>query len=1000
MRIDCIRIKNIHSFKGNHSISFDKPPLSNAGLFAITGPTGSGKSTILDVITLALFNKIPRFDAKITAFEIEKKGSVITRGTEDAYAEVDYTVHNKSYRSTWQIKQKKSKAEFHEYEMRLIQLPDTHLDVKKGAVPAMNEAIIGLNYDQFLKSILLSQGEFSKFLKSSEEERSQLLEHITGTKLYRQIGIMVYEKQKVVTAELQALKEQKKRIPILSEEQVKDITLQLKAMEEQAPILRDAHTALLSKIKGIQQWNALQKDLDQIQQNQSLLLEKQKSAEPIRIALDKHKRLDRFRENLNLWSNEKKQLATKAAEIQRLNTNLANISLELDHAMTQMKNLTKKDITRENFMDVMKIFEKKMQALEHTRKTLKSEGEAIRQLIDTVLRRGDHSILSTLRDIKQPLKLLEAIDMSINELTQNLKENDSQSTMEQNLAQARVELDHLGVLKITIGNVEKNQEALVTINQMLVQTKSDLTKLLNDVPEIEKLILKVESDIETITNQKNTQLKIIDLDSERKKLKEGEPCPLCGSEDHPYADHIFEIGHLEVELQRYFKTRDDLRKRLLDHKEESARKQTQMQMGEERLQNLTIENESLLSPLNAADRSKSSMMIESAIMEAKKHLVVLESKLSQHKVKEIIIDAKPKVQMLITKLNAYTDVDNEIKTLYSGADLHSDINQIQTDFTTALTILNTHTGSLSLLTEQNTSLTHEHNERTGQLLPQLEMLGYHGIEDALLDVLEDDKFQSFAKQMEDLAQQETMLKTNESTITKQIAELEIPPSEAQQLDALMLEVRDQNARLETMNQEIGGFKTELKQYNTTKSTIHALDKDIAAKESAAKKWVVLNELIGDAKGKHYATFAQNLSFTHLINLANKRLVQLSDRYTFEQTNIESDLEVIDHWQASVKRSVKTLSGGESFILSLALALGLSDLASHNTPIETLIIDEGFSTLDVESLDYALSTIEKLQSESNKSIGIISHVDSLKERISTQIKVNKQSSGFSTIEIVG
>jgi exonuclease SbcC len=110
--------------------------------------------------------------------------------------------------------------------------------------------------------------------------------------------------------------------------------------------------------------------------------------------------------------------------------------------------------------------------------------------------------------------------------------------------------------------------------------------------------------------------------------------------------------------------------------------------------------------------------------------------------------------------------------------------------------------------------------------------------------------------------------------------------------------------------------------------------------------------------------------------------------------------VIDTYQGNALRAVNTLSGGETFILSLALALALSDLASQNVSIESLFIDEGFGTLDPDSLDMALGMLERLQSESDKIIGIISHVEALKERISTQIRLFKNGSGLSTMEIVG
>ncbi|MFO7701479.1 MAG: SbcC/MukB-like Walker B domain-containing protein, partial [Psychroflexus maritimus] len=164
---------------------------------------------------------------------------------------------------------------------------------------------------------------------------------------------------------------------------------------------------------------------------------------------------------------------------------------------------------------------------------------------------------------------------------------------------------------------------------------------------------------------------------------------------------------------------------------------------------------------------------------------------------------------------------------------------------------------------------------------------------------------------------------------------------------------------------------------------------------------ILNELIGDARGAKFNNFAQDLTLMHLLAMANHRLTKLNDRYQMDRPkNAEGeDLVVIDLHMGSERRSVKTLSGGETFMLSLALALALSDLASQNVKIDSLFIDEGFGTLDPETLDQTLDTLERLQAESNKIIGIISHVEALKERIQTQIQLTKNGQGYSSLTVV-
>jgi exonuclease SbcC len=142
----------------------------------------------------------------------------------------------------------------------------------------------------------------------------------------------------------------------------------------------------------------------------------------------------------------------------------------------------------------------------------------------------------------------------------------------------------------------------------------------------------------------------------------------------------------------------------------------------------------------------------------------------------------------------------------------------------------------------------------------------------------------------------------------------------------------------------------------------------------------------------------------LIGYANKRLSEFTDRYvldipTPDEAEKSDTLKIFDTYMGNVRRSVRTLSGGETFLVSLAMAFALSDIASRNVQIESLFIDEGFGTLDPETLDQAITILEKMQNEGDRSVGVISHVGALKERITTQIQLDKSSLGHSQIRIV-
>jgi exonuclease SbcC len=178
-----------------------------------------------------------------------------------------------------------------------------------------------------------------------------------------------------------------------------------------------------------------------------------------------------------------------------------------------------------------------------------------------------------------------------------------------------------------------------------------------------------------------------------------------------------------------------------------------------------------------------------------------------------------------------------------------------------------------------------------------------------------------------------------------------------------------------------------------------LTEKIDQKRAEFERWAKLNDIIGSADGKKFRAFAQGLTLEKLSHLANHHLQALNGRYLIrKRVGEELELDIVDTFQANNTRSMRTLSGGERFLVSLALALGLSDLAGRQVQISSLFIDEGFGTLDENSLDLAISTLENLQS-TGKTIGVISHVPALKERIGVRIQVHKNSDGFSYWELI-
>lgn len=214
-------------------------------------------------------------------------------------------------------------------------------------------------------------------------------------------------------------------------------------------------------------------------------------------------------------------------------------------------------------------------------------------------------------------------------------------------------------------------------------------------------------------------------------------------------------------------------------------------------------------------------------------------------------------------------------------------------------------------------------------------------------------------------------------------------------EELAVAIEDDKTRMDRLRSDIGRIQLHLEQYDEQMEKLRALAEDISKQKKEFEKWQKLDDLIGSANGKKFKVFAQGLTFETLVVQANRHLRAMSDhRYLLVQ-NKESplDLDIMDNYQAGEIRTTKNLSGGERFIVSLALALGLSGMASHNVRIDSLFLDEGFGTLDEDTLETALGTLASLQRE-GKIIGIISHVAALKERIPVQIQVEKIGGGRS------
>ena len=286
------------------------------------------------------------------------------------------------------------------------------------------------------------------------------------------------------------------------------------------------------------------------------------------------------------------------------------------------------------------------------------------------------------------------------------------------------------------------------------------------------------------------------------------------------------------------------------------------------------------------------------------------------------------------------------------------------------------------------------------LLMKLQALDFESIAAAREARLPLEEEQQIEQQLKQLERRQVEWERSRKEWQQELKELAMSEQEIEQARSLQAALHEKEEALAERQRQFGQMTEKFEQQEKRRRQHESLLKEIEKQRVEFNRWAQLNELIGQADGKKFRTFAQGLTLQKLVSLANHHLEQLNGRYLIhKRVDADLELEIIDTFQADNRRSMYTLSGGETFLISLALALGLSDLAGRNVRIESLFIDEGFGSLDENSLDLALTTLENLQS-CGKTIGIISHVKLLKERIGTQVQVRKHSNGFSSLEVVG
>lgn len=1007
MKIRAIRLKNIHSLRGYHEIDFSAEPLRSAGLFAILGPTGAGKSSLLDVITLALYNRIPRFSSGVSANEISKLGSIKTHHTDESLAEVDYQIGDRIYRSTWSISLART-GNLRDYEMSLADaLTGDMIDLKKSEVPKENERLIGLKYDQFVKAIVLSQGEFSQFLKADKNTRSELLEKITGTEIYRDLGIAIFSKNKELEQQISIKKAELSGISIFTTDQKNEIEKNLEELRLELKtknILLTNQQEILSRIVKHHQ---LQSTIKTLTIDRERLEMEKSSSKALFYKLDLHQKVSIYQKELELH----KVLNRVIGEINLKNSKLlAGINTAHDQKIAVLKLAStcwQREIKEAEFISDLEHFEQKVRSIDDKLKLIELKGKDIREELSRTLAELPEEKQKVINNLTIPEDALQKVKYEINELKAGLKAQKVEKSLGdfglkfQELNADIVLLKDLYAIQVEIAEIEKQTEA----QDLKAKNSSIELKAIDaGIAEIQSRIVLLTQEVSALDKKSIELTKSINLEDYRLQLIDGEPCPLCGALEHPLSIHqeLMDVGLLQVDKQKLTNLITDCQSQLLKQSNKHTEiitildswKKDELKFKERS----TDLKERLESGRNVLPQSDQDVLIGQLLKNKEQELKELSDVFSKQELLKLFNLLADRFDELLRKRKEYLELNDERKNLFEG-DIGTWVKSLRTQFTESLSTIR---NSESYVSELNKDLVQKNAELVyiqGKLSQVLIEFGLEELDELDKLLLEPESVTSIREKQSQLEQEQTRVDTLNNKFKEEYQSIKISDSELDKEAIIQDEVAKLIAELSEKEQLTGSLKRDLEMDGANRLRNTLIIAEVENLNRIRLPWQQLNSIIGDATGKKFSTYAQGLTLLSLLALANQRLHHLTDRYLLESNPDNEDLLIIDQFQGNVRRSVSTLSGGESFLVSLALALALSDLAGRKTRIESLFIDEGFGTLDQGTLDLALTTLEKLQSESNKSIGIISHVEALKERISTQILIEKSAHGYSSIRIV-
>lgn len=1129
-----LEILNLASLdkQGGEVINFEEGALGESTIFSIVGPTGSGKSTLLDAICLALYNRAPRYPRKkgdknqsieifgaADASESKRLAptdsrNILTRGKKEGYSKLTFLANNGSiYRAEWHVRFQRVRYE--NAKTALYKITRNGEEISEETAD-WNELpnIIGLDYDQFLRTVLIAQGSFANFLTAKENERYELLEKLIGceetytniateikkakdqaTDAYNQMAASVEAvKQNLLNdEELAQLKEEIDRLEKAEKEldsqlqaiskdlqwfeendkQIKQITICQSDMKQAA----DAIKAMQAQILHLQLHDEVQPAVNQLQeverQTQSIheqeenILKAEGNIKSQESAIsESEKALASLKEAVSKAQEQQEKALPVIAEARALKTKMEAAMPNLKEKkealeLAQKENQTALKDVEENARNIQK-WEAETEKANLALKTTQEEIAKQKQLLHEATQAAEQA-WKTERN--------KTAGQNIEEL------QNSKTVADRKLQDVQQAIKVVAHLDAATAEKQKNEERILVLGKRNAEIDEALGKL--SIEALEKESLTLRNAYTLMVSEK--------WEIHRANLTEGKPCPLCGSTTHPYHTDNRQFEEATTELSQLLKAKENLLK--LQQKEEKDLSGERKQNDGE-VQTLQKQQEKLSGEIATYEEDWKALIaqypkIPKAEAELKSLLPIYENKAKDASSKLSLFN---KIQKEIERLTQLKD-----KAVKDEAAYESKASTIQSKAQENTSTFATKLAEQKALTTNLISQQKSKEEAYGKALQtwnsaKKEMEEWQEKYKQILNGEEPDAaeqrltaakdeatkaadtqneninklkaelanskgshqtMQSQNKTMkENLQEKEKELDLWIEEYNKQLEEKSIEPPfiDRNTIREMLHSAEDWNAIRREKDEKEKAVASTTALYQSaekahqqhlehqpaqTRDTLLAIQQEyqersqrnelIAANarmqnhQEAVKllgdkaealnlvtqekdDWTAITDAIG-ADGKTLRKIAQCYTLSFLIAHANQEIRKFNSRYELQQVKHSLGIRVIDHDRADDIRDTTSLSGGETFIVSLGLALGLSALSSRNISFENLFIDEGFGTLDPDTLATVIDSLSMLQSSQGKKVGVISHTDTMSERITTQIRIIKNgNSGSSHIEI--